>query len=84
MLLRSSRVARHLTKEALVGSLALKAGKGILGQAGKHWKGLAGAGLVGVTAGPQIAQGLKNAKTGLQPGYLQAANAGMVPHVPKF
>lgn len=84
MLLRSSRAARHLTKEALVGRLAVGAGKGLLGSAGKHWKGLAGAGLVGITAGPQIAQGLSNAKTGLQPGYLQAANAGMVPSVPKF
>jgi len=80
MLLRSSRVAYHLTKEALVGTLA----KGVVRKAGQHWKGLAGASLVGVTAGPQIAQGLSNAKTGLQPGYLQAANAGMVPSVPKF
>lgn len=86
MLVRASRIAEQLTKEALLGRMALKAGstvgKGILNQAGKHWKGVAGTGIVGASVLPEISQKVQQSKIGLQPGYLQAANAGLVPSMP--
>ena len=83
MLLRASRAAGQLTKEALVGRLALGAGKGILGAVGRHPMGTLGVGAVGLTTEPEISKGFKRAKVGLQPQYLEAANAGLVPHTPE-
>jgi len=84
MLLRSSRVAEQLTKEALLGRLALGAGKKALSFAGKNPGKLLGTGLVAATAGPEIMKGVQQSKVGLNNDYLQASNAGLVPSVPKF
>lgn len=80
MLLRASRAAGQLTKEALVGPVTDK----VLGTIGKHWKGIAGAGLVGATAAPEISQAAKRSRVGLTPQWLSAQNAGQVPSIPKF
>jgi len=84
MLLRSSRVAGQLTKEALLGKALVGAGKGLLGFAGRHPMKVLGAGAVGASAAPEISKGLQQSKMGLRPQYLQAANEGLVPSVPRF
>lgn len=84
MLLRASRAAGQLTKEALVGRLAAKAGKGLLGFTGKHWKGVGGTALVGATVAPEVSKGFQQSKVGLSPQWLAASNAGQVPSIPKF
>jgi hypothetical protein len=84
MLLRSSRVAELLTKEALVGKALQLAGKRTLGFAGRHWKGVAGTGLVAATAAPMVAQGARSSEIGLTQPWLQASNARAVAPVPKF
>jgi hypothetical protein len=76
MLLRASRAAGQLTKEAIVG--------GILRAIGRHPMAALGTGAVGLTAAPEISKSLQRAKVGLHPQYLAAANAGMVPHVPQM
>jgi len=84
MLLRSSRVAEKITKEAFVGKALQLAGRKTLGFAGRHWKGLAGTGLVAATAAPIVSQGVRNSQAGLTQPWLQAANARAVPSIPKF
>lgn len=85
MLLRSSRASGQLTKLALgiAGKALLGAGKKTLSFAGKHPGKILGGGLVAATTAPAISEGVRKSNTGLQPGYLQAANEGMVPSVPK-
>lgn len=80
MLLRSSRAASRLTKEALVGALI---GKGVAA-VGRNSMKVLGGGVVASTAAPEINEGTQRAKLGLRPEYLEAANAGMVPSVPRF
>lgn len=84
MLLRSSRVAEMLTKEALVGKALQLAGRKTMGFAGRHWKGLAGAGLIAATAAPVVSHGVKSSEIGLTQPWLQASNARAVPSVPKI
>lgn len=104
MLLRASRSAGHLTKEALIGTglraltrftggvgrglikspaasrgISGKLGRGVGGFARRNWKLLAGAGFVGATAAPAIAQGYQQARVGLDPGYIQAQQQGYAP-----
>jgi hypothetical protein len=81
MLLRSSRVAGHLTKEALLAGIG-RVAKGTLGFAGKHWKGLGGTAMVGTTVAPEIQKGVQKSSVGLSQPWLQASAAGMVPKVP--
>lgn len=83
MLLRASRAAGQLTKEAIVGSLAAKGAKAILGSAGKHWKGIAGTSLVGLMVAPEISQGVQRSQVGLSKPWLRATNAGQVPSIPE-
>lgn len=84
MLLRASRVSGQLIKEAALGSLAMKAGKGLLGFAGKHWKGIGGTALVGSSVAPELSVAKKRATVGLSAPWLQASNMGQVPSTPKF
>ena len=84
MLLRSSRAAGALTKAAFVGKALQLAGKRTLGFAGRHWKGLAGAGVIAASAAPSISEGVRNSQVGLSQPWLNAANAGVVPQVPKI
>ncbi len=104
MLLRASRSAEHLTKEAIIGmglraagrfaagigrgltkspvksvGFSGKLGRGIGGTARRHWKPLAGAGLVGVMAGPTIARNFRQGQVGVNPGYIQAQQRGYAP-----
>jgi len=83
MLLRSSRVAGHMTKEALVGkAVGNLAAKGLAAVGRNPMKVLGGAMVVGATA-PTVSKAVHRATTGLQPQYLEAANAGFVPSVPQ-
>jgi hypothetical protein len=84
MLLRASRVAGQLAKEAALGGLAWKAGKGMLGFAGKHWKGIGGTALVGASAAPELLAAKRQANVGLSAPWLRASNTGQVPSIPKF
>lgn len=78
MLLRSSRAATALTKEA---SIAGRVGKGVLGHFKKRWKGYLGTGLVGAAAAPAIAQGVQKGRLGTHPQYIQAQQMGMAPRL---
>lgn len=84
MLLRSSRSAERLTKEAgLIGRALIGAGKGI-GKKLFSKKGLTlagGAGMVGMTAAPMIQQGVQKSRVGLTPQYIQAQKYGLVPRM---
>lgn len=83
MLLRASRTASQLTKEAIVGGV-VGAGKKILGVIGRHpWASL-GVGATGIMAAPEVSRTVQRSNVGLSRPWLQAANAGQVPHVPKF
>lgn len=85
MLLQSSRASGRLTKLALgiAGKAAVGLGKKTLSWVGKNPGKVLGTGLVAATTAPAISDAVRKSNAGLQPGYLQAANEGMVPSVPK-
>jgi hypothetical protein len=87
MLLRSSRVASRLTKQAFLGPAirgVMSAGKNGAKLVGPKVKTLGGAAL---TVGPgalDAVNSVKSSKQGLSNAWLSAANAGSVPHTPQF
>ena len=81
MLLRASRSAESLTKEALLGRLAGSALRGAGRFAKKHWKGLLGTAVVGTAAAPMIAQGVQKSRVGMSTPYIQAQKYGLAPQM---
>jgi hypothetical protein len=92
MWLRASRAAGHLTKLCGLFSGALRlgaglTGKGLEGAAGivaKHPIGTLTTGLTTAVVAPTASRGVRQAKAGLSPEYLQYSQNKGVPSLPQL
>lgn len=80
MLLRCSRAAEQLTKEA--GPVGRFVGKQLWKHKGPIAATAGGVALVGASVAPEIRDGIQRSNQGLTHEWLEASNAGAVPDIP--